>query len=172
MFKSYIDEELSNEGAVFQYLIKEEGIIFDSSNIIDYLDLLPIELDIIVLDVEAKKPVYVEIDDSSFIFSNSKTLTKLMGNLDSKKNLYATVENKRLLVGNFMNGDKPYIYAIIRDISDMKLYFSWLTMTFIIISLLAIVWNYYNTNNIMDTLLKGLDEITNSANNIKGKKLI
>jgi len=118
--------------------------------------------------------VYLEINDDTFIFSNSKVLTeliKVIKDFDSEKKLYTTVENKRLLIGNFSNGGKPYIYAIIRDISDMNLYLSWLTITFIIISFLAIIWNYYNTNNIVDNLLVGLDEITNSANDIKGKNL-
>ncbi|MGB6128213.1 MAG: HAMP domain-containing sensor histidine kinase [Psychrilyobacter sp.] len=82
-----------------------------------------------------------------------------------------TVENKRLLIGNFNNGEKPYVYALIRDISDVKLYLSWLTITFLIISLLAIIWNYYNTNNIVDTLLMGIDEITKSTNDIKVNNL-
>ncbi len=171
LFKNYVDKELTSEAAIFQYILKEEGIVFEADTIIDYLDLLPVRLDILVIDTEAKKPVYVEISDNSFIFSNSKALTKLIKNVDVEKNLYITVENKRLLIGNFINGDKPYIYALIRDVSDINLYLSWLTIAFAIISFLAIIWNYYNTNNIMDTLLMGLDEITNSANDIKGKNL-
>jgi len=128
-------------------------------------------LDILVIDAEAKKPVYVEINDNSFIFSNAKVLTKLIKNTDLKNNLYTTVENKRLLIGNFVNRDKTYIYALIRDISDINLYLSWLLITFAIIILLAIIFNYYNTNNMMDTLLMGVDEITNSAHDIKGKNL-
>ncbi len=171
LFKNYVDKELATEAAVFQYLLKEEGVIFEANTMIDYLDLLPVRLDMVVIDAEAKKPVYVEISDDSFLFSNSKALTKLIKNIDLKKNLYATVENKRLLIGNFTNGEKPYIYALIRDISDVKLYLSWLTITFAIISILAIVWNYYNTNNIVDTLLVGIDEITKSTNDIKVKNL-
>jgi signal transduction histidine kinase len=128
-------------------------------------------LDILVIDAEAKKPVYVEINDNSFVFSNAKVLTKLIKNTDLKNNLYTTVENKRLLIGNFVSGDKTYIYALIRDISDIKLYLSWLLITFAIIIFLAIIFNYYNTNNMMDTLLMGVDEITNSAHDIKGKNL-
>ena len=174
LFKNYVDKELDREGGVFQYLLKEEGIIFDTNTIIDYLDFIPARLDIVVIDAKVKKPVYLEINDDTFIFSNSKVLTeliKVIKDFDSEKKLYTTVENKRLLVGNFTNGGKPYIYAIIRDISDMNLYLSWLTITFIMISFLAVIWNYYNTNNIVDTLLVGLDEITNSANDIKGKNL-
>ncbi|UUV17011.1 HAMP domain-containing histidine kinase [Fusobacteria bacterium ZRK30] len=171
LFKNYVDKELATEAAVFQYLLKEEGVIFEANTMIDYLDLLPVRLDMVVIDAEAKKPVYVEISDDSFLFSNSKALTKLIKNVDLKKNLYATVENKRLLIGRFTNGEKPYIYALIRDISDVKLYLSWLTITFAIIILLAIVWNYYNTNNIVDTLLVGIDEITKSTNDIKVKNL-
>ena len=171
LFKNYVDKELATEAAVFQYLLKEEGVIFEANTMIDYLDLLPVRLDMVVIDAEAKKPVYVEISDDSFLFSNSKALTKLIKNIDLKKNLYATVENKRLLIGGFTNGGKPYIYALIRDISDVKLYLSWLTITFAIISILAIVWNYYNTNNIVDTLLMGIDEITKSTNDIKVKNL-
>ena len=171
LFRNYVDKELTSEAAVFQYILKEEGIVFETDTIIDYLDLLPVRLDILVIDAEAKKPVYVEINDNSFIFSNSKALMNLIKNIDLEKNLYTTVENKRLLIGNFINGDKLYIYALIRDISDINLYLSWMAIAFGIISFLAIVWNYYNTNNIMDTLLMGLDEITNSANDIKGKNL-
>ncbi len=171
LFKNYIDKELASQAAIFQYLLKEEGIVFDPDTNIDYLDLLPVRLDILVIDTEAKKPVYVEINDNSFVFSNAKVLTKLIKNTDLKKNLYTTVENKRLLIGNFVSGDKMYIYALIRDISDINLYLSWLLITFAIIILLAIIFNYYNTNNMMDTLLMGVDEITNSAHDIKGKNL-
>lgn len=171
LFKNYVNKELASEAAVFQYLLKEEGVVFEGNTVIDYLDLVPVRLDIIVIDAKAKKPVYVEISDDAFIFSNSKAITKLIKNVDLEKNLYATVENKRLLIGNFTNGDKPYIYALIRDVSDINLYLSWLTITFVMMSFLAIIWNYYNTNNIVDTLLMGLDEITNSANDIKGKNL-
>lgn len=171
IFKNYVDKKLASEAAVFQYLLKEEGIVFKTNTIIDYLDLIPVRLDIVVIDAETKKPVYVEISDDTFIFSNSKALIKLIKNIDIEKNKYTTVKNKRLLIGNFTNEDKLYIYALIRDVSDMNLYLSWLTITFVMISFLAIIWNYYNTNNIVDTLLMGLDEITNSANNIKGKNL-
>jgi len=171
LFKNYVDKELASEVAVFQYLLKEEGVIFESDTMIDYLDLLPVRLDMLVIDAESKKPVYVEISDDSFIFSNSKALTRLIKNIDLKKNLYATVQNKRLLIGSFNNGEKSYIYALIRDISDVKLYLSWLTITFVIISLLAVIWNYYNTNNIVDTLLTGIDEITKSTNDIKVNNL-
>lgn len=171
LFRNYVDKELAHEAAVFQYLLKEEGVTFETNTMIDYLDLLPVRLDIVVIDVESKKPVYVEISDDSFIFSNSKALTKLIKDIDLKKKKYVTVENKRLLIGNFNNGKKPYVYALIRDISDVKLYLSWLTITFLIISLLAIIWNYYNTNNIVDTLLMGIDEITKSTNDIKVNNL-
>ncbi|MCS5422673.1 MULTISPECIES: sensor histidine kinase [Psychrilyobacter] len=171
LFKNYVNKELASEAAVFQYLLKEEGVVFEANRVIDYLDLLPVRLDIIVIDAEAKKPVYVEISDDAFVFSNSKALTKLIKNVDLEKNLYATVENKRVLIGRFTNGDKPYIYALIRDVSDINLYLSWLIITFVMMSFLAVIWNYYNTNNIVDTLLMGLNEITNSANDIKGKNL-
>ncbi len=171
LFKNHVDKELASEVGIFQYLLKEERIVFETNTVIDYLDLLPVRLDIIVIDAEAKKPVYVEISDDAFIFSNSKALTKLVKDVDLEKNIYATVENKRLLIGSFTNGNKTYIYALIRDISDINLYLSWLAITFVLISFLAIIWNYYNTNNIVDTLLMGLDEITNSANDIKGKNL-
>ena len=82
LFKNYVNKELAREAAVFQYRLKEEGVVFEADTVIDYLDLLPIRLDIIVIDVEAKKPVYVEISDDAFIFSNSKTLTKLIKNID------------------------------------------------------------------------------------------
>ncbi len=171
LFKNYVNKELATEAAVFQYLIKEEGIVFEADTMIDYLDLLPVRLDILVIDTEAKKPVYVEISDDSFLFSNSKALMKLIKNIDLKKNSYATVENKRLLVGSFTNGGKSYVYALIRDISDINLYLSWLTITFAMMIFLAIIWNYYNTNNVVDNLLMGIDEITKSTNDIKVKNL-
>lgn len=171
LFKNYVNKELADESAVFQYLLKEKDIVFKPNTIIDYHNLLPVRLDIVVIDLEAKKPVYIEVNDDTFIFSNSKALIKLIKSIDLKKNTYATVENKRLLLGKFTNGNKEYIYVLIRDISDMNLYISWLALTFGFISFLAIIWNYFNTNNIVGTLLIGLNEITNSANDIKGKNL-
>jgi len=171
LLKNYADKKMATEAGIFQYLIKDEGVIFKTNKIIDYLDLLPVPLDIVVIDVEARKPVYVEISDDSFIFSNSKVLTKLIKNVDLKKKLYITVENKRLLLGSFTNGGKPYIYVLIRDISDRKLYFPWLMITFAIIIFLTIIWNYYNTFNIINNLLMGIDEITKSTNDIKVKNL-
>ncbi|MGB6128212.1 MAG: hypothetical protein WBG30_05630 [Psychrilyobacter sp.] len=85
LFRNYVDKELAHEAAVFQYLLKEEGVAFETNTMIDYLDLLPVRLDIVVIDVESKKPVYVEISDDSFIFSNSKALTKLIKDIDLKK---------------------------------------------------------------------------------------
>ena len=138
---------------------------------IDYIDLLPVRLDILVMDANGKKPVYVEISDDSFLFHNSRVITKLIKNMDMEKNLYITIENKRLLIGRFNNQGKPYIYALIRDISDTKLYLSWLTITFAMIIFFSIIWNYYNTNNIVKTILMGIDQITKSTNDIKVKNL-
>jgi len=123
------------------------------------------------MDANGKKPVYVEISDDSFLFHNSRVITKLIKNMDMEKNLYITIENKRLLIGRFNNQGKPYIYALIRDISDTKLYLSWLTITFAMIIFFSIIWNYYNTNNIVKTILMGIDQITKSTNDIKVKNL-
>lgn len=171
-FNKYsVDKKLTNEGAIFQYLLKEKGVLFQPDTVIDYLDLVSENFDVIVFDPQTKNPVYFETDDTSFIFNNARVLTNLIKEEKLEKNIFITIRNKRLMIGTLLNENKSYIYIVVKDISGNNSYLSALAFIFIVLLFLSIIWNYYNTNNIMSNILKGIDEITDSAKNIKGKNL-
>ena len=170
--RHYIDKKLATKGAVFQYILREEGIIFDSNSVIDYLSLTPRGYDVIVIDPQNKKTVYLELHDDPFIFSTaSKVLSRVLKERKEDETTYITINNKRILIGNLENNGKPYVYIMMFDVYQISLFLYILIFIFLFITFLSLIWNYYNTNNIMNTLLTGIDEITNSAKNIKGKNL-
>ncbi|MCK5779410.1 MAG: hypothetical protein KAH04_00195, partial [Psychrilyobacter sp.] len=84
---------------------------------------------------------------------------------------YITVGNNRVFLGEIVNDNQIYRYALIKNMNDIANYLGLLFVIFLVLLIWGTILNYYNSKNIMKSVLVGIDEITNSANQIKGKNL-
>ncbi len=125
--------------------------------------------------------MYVSIYDINFVFSNANVISNILSHKEVingdfyHKNgdvtIYKTIDNKRILVGTFQHFGDEYIYGAIKDLTGPKVVLTITSWGFAILMGLGFLWNYYNTNNVVNDLLLGIDNITDSAKEIKGKKL-
>lgn len=124
-----------------------------------------------IINPRTQNLVYVESTDEYYIFNNFNRIKGLLVERNQNSKNYITVGNNRVFLGEIVNDNQIYRYALIKNMNDIANYLGLLFVIFLVLLIWGTILNYYNSKNIMKSVLVGIDEITNSANQIKGKNL-